>query len=241
MGIEPAHKGIRVTTLPVDDYDGLLEALKGDVDPEDLRCVDQVRMQPEGSNRSVHAMALSHFMCANSDDEANKLEACCHLLVAKDAPLTDAYGDGAAAQFCGYPWPLVDSQFDQVVRLADHYVGAGLLDLNAPLGGVPLSRAERRELDGDNYEGVPPLAAAIFGDNTPLARYLLSRGASLELGHVHADDETGTNAVDLALSYKSMEVHALLVEAMMRGRLHQAVDSPATPVAAAPRARSRLV
>jgi hypothetical protein len=224
------------TTLPVDDPQALLEALKGAVDPAQLDCADQVRMQPEGNYRSVHAHALSWFLCPSNDAEAQSLYDCCLRLIELKAPITDAYGDGPAAQFCGYPWPDTPDQFRQVAKLADVYVAAGQFELDAPAPGTPLTRQARSELDGCNQLGLKPLSCAIFESNTPLARYLVQRGVSLELGVVFTG-EPAMNAVDLAVEEREGEIHSVVVEAAITRRM--AAQTPVNLVAPASTAVSR--
>ena len=229
------------TSLLVDNVTLLLATLQGDVDPEELLCVDQVRVAD--SWRSVHAHVLSWFLCAADQAEADNLFACCKRLIELNAPLTDAYGNGAAAQFTGYPWPLDADQVAQVRELADAYVDAGVWDLDKPMDGDVLTRAERRELDGANYEGLKPLASAIFESNPPLAKYLCDRGASLDLGIVFAG-EPACAAIDLALEEGEGEIHAILAEAAMNRFLESGVnlfDPEPIEAAAPPRQRCRAV
>lgn len=205
------HRTLLHTSLPVDDPQALWHALQGQVDPKELVRIDFTR-------RSVHAHVLSWFMTAFSDEDARLLYDCCLRLIELKAPMTDAYGDGAAAQFCGYPWPTVREQVEQVADLADAYRAAGCWDLEQTLEGEVLTRTTRIALDGDNYEGLKPLAAAIFGSNPELARFLCDRGASLELGVTFAG-EPPMHSIDLALAEHEREVHAILVETAMKRRL----------------------
>lgn len=205
------HRSVLHTSLPVDDPRALLDALLGEVDPKEL-----VRIGL--TTRSVHAHVLSWFLTVSSDEEARLLRDCCLRLIELKAPMTDTYGNGAAAQFCDYPWPTDRDQIDQVAGLADAYRDAGWWDLEQPLDGEVLTRAARADLDGDNYDGLKPLAAATFGSNPELVRFLCERGASLELGVAFAG-EPPVHAIDLALEEHEGEIHAVLVEVAMKRRL----------------------
>lgn len=205
------HTSVLRTTLPVDDPKALLQSLQGQVDPKEL-------VQVDSTTRSVHAHVLSWFLTAAGDEEAQRLRDCCLRLIELNAPMTDKYGNGAGAQFCGYPWPTDREQADQVAGLADVYRSTGWWDLEQPLDGEVLTRAARSDLDGDNYDGLKPLAAAIFGSNPELVRFLCERGASLELGVTFAG-EPPVHAIDLALEEHEGEIHATLAETAMKRRL----------------------
>jgi hypothetical protein len=210
-----SRNSLRCTSLPVDDPQALWLALQGQVDPKELLRVDS-------STRSVHAFVLSWYLTAASDEEALQLRDCCLRLIELKAPMTDDYGNGAAAQFCGYPWPTDREQLDQVGGLADAYRNAGWWDLEQPLDGQVITRAERAAQEGDIYDGLKPLAAAIIGSNPGLARFLCERGASLELGVTFAG-EAPVHAIGLALEEREGEIHAIVVDTAMRRRLG---DSP---------------
>lgn len=211
---------LRRTTLPIDQPAELLVALQSEVDPAELLSADGVRNGEDGEwFRSVHTHVLSWYLCASSAEEARLLFQCCERLIALNAPITDVSGPGAASQFGGYPWPLDAEREAETVRLADLYLAAGLLELEAPNpGGIPWTRRERADADGDSHIGLKPLAVAIFMEDMPFARYLLARGASQDLGVVYAGEPPMT-ALAHAAEQGAGAIHALLAEDQLKRAL----------------------
>lgn len=221
------------TELPVDDPHQLLDALKKQVLPCQLEAVDGVRVEGRPENyRSVHSQALTSVFFADSNEAATAYVECCERLIELNAPITDVYGNGAAAQFTGIPWPFQQAHLTQVIELADKYLAAGLLDLHSNMPGTPLTRAERKDGDGSSLEGLKPLAAAIFQEDAPLVSYLLSRGATLDLGVVYPGEPPMT-AMQLADEEPNGEIKALIAERYLKDHLAEA--APASPSLRPPR------
>lgn len=208
-----------LTSLPLDDPHRLLEELKKPVAPEQLDAVDGVRVEGQPSlYKSVHAHVLQAFLFADSNESADAYFVCCERLIELRAPITDLYGLGAVAQFTGCPWPIDPAQLQQFSELADKYVAAGMMELDAQMAGNPLSRAERKTADGGWADGLKPLAAAVFNENAPLVSYLLARGVSLDLGTVYPGEAPMT-ALQLADEERNGEIKALIAENILQSQL----------------------
>ncbi|MEJ6003826.1 hypothetical protein [Paucibacter soli] len=216
--IEMCAPAIPRTKLPVDDLAKLLVALDGQVDPLDLLCTDQVRPK-DGHYRSVHAFVLDWFMTPLDHVQASLAYQCCVKLLAMNAPITDQYDTGATSQFFGHTWPTDPELLSKVTGLIALYEAAGQLDLEAPYDGVVQARSDwKGDLGWSNFAGLKPLAGAIIFNDIGIARFLIGRGVSLDLGTVYAG-EPGMNAVDLALECAGGEMHALMISTMLKRSL----------------------
>ena len=208
-------KPTRRTRLPVQDLHKLLVALDGPIDPEDLVAVSKADESSQGPLRSVHAEVLSWFMCAGNDEVEDLSARCCLKLIAMSAPLTDTYGDGAAVQFCHYTWPVESIEQEPTSRLADAYVAAGLWNVDARLAGETPAGPHN---GGSFSDGRKPLASAIITGDRGLAKYVVDRGASMDLGCVYAGGPP-VNAIDLALEEGQIEIRSMLIAALMKRKL----------------------
>lgn len=223
----------RATSLPLKDPVRLLDALQGDVDPSELLCAFESYAKGTGRFRSV-ATYLLQGIVANGDDEAADVYlACCKRMFELDAPFTDMEGEGVEYTFSSWLGVGNARSVERMNEVADLYITAGAFEVNRELPGVREPRKPNDRIDFSPH-GHKPLSVAIFLANPRAVRYLLERGASLDLGEVYPGEPPMT-AMELAIEEGYSEIQAVIAEFVMSRRLGSA-DTPDK----APTTRRRL-
>lgn len=223
----------RATNLPLKDPVRLLEALQGDVDPSELLCAFESYAKDTGRCRSVATYLLQGIVANGDDAAADAYLACCKRMFELDAPFTDMEGEGVEYTFSSWLGVGNARSVERMNEVADLYFAASAFDVNRALPGERLARNPSDRIDFSPH-GHKPLSVAIFLANPRAVRYLLERGASLELGNVYPGEPPMT-AMELAIEEGYSEIQTVIAEFTMRRRL-ACTDTPTK----APTTRRRL-
>lgn len=214
----------RFTTLPLKDPARLLEALQGDVDPAELRFASKAHYNKKtGCGISVASHLLQNIVLNTDESNADLYLRCCKRLLELDAPLADFNGEGVEYALTGWLGVGDEKGRERMFELADLYISAGAFDVNGTLPGVRQNRQAAGMLDFQPT-GHKVLAVSIFLVNPKAVRYLLERGASLELGEVYPGEPAMT-AMELAIDEGNSEIQAVVAEFTMKRRL-AGTDTP---------------